>query len=190
MKKIFSPTWIFNFMVSLTLSGLPMITTVAHAETNPWPLAETLPFPWDNIEGTWSESSSLFTFTFKVIENSSGENSIKIQQIHPETGAILAQGMGFENSRFVVVAGMTGGPLGQYLLTVRLMQNVFCWDDRKVTGVTIESLDQHQLIHHFEIHKVTELPLTDDQAQDYNQQHPRAKTSGHLCGNRPPTVIK
>lgn len=171
MRKLLALTLFFNLMLSL----LPLTSSISHAQVNPWPWAKPLPFPWDNIQGTWTESSSLFTFSFQVVENSWGDRHIKIRQVDAETGSILAQGVGYENSDGIVVAGMTGGQQKQYLLTIRLIQNVFCWDQRKVTGVTIESYD-HQLIHHFEIYKITEIPLTLINRLEY--KHPTSVSFG------------
>lgn len=166
MRKLLAFTFLFNLMLSI----VPLASSVSHAQVNPWPWAKPLPFPWDNIQGIWTEKTSLYTFSFQVIENSWGDKHIKIRQVDTSTGRIIAQGVGYENADGVVVAGMTGGQQSQFLLTVRLMQNVFCWDQRKVTGVTMESYD-HQLLHHFEIYKITEIPLTLNNQQDYKEPH-------------------
>jgi hypothetical protein len=176
MRKLLALTLLFNLMLSL----LPLTSSISHAQVNPWPWAKPLPFPWDNIQGTWTESSSLFTFSFQVVENSWGDKHIKIRQVDANTGMIIAQGIGYENSDGIVVAGMTGGQQKQYLLTIRLIQNIFCWDQRKVTGVTIESYD-HQLIHHFEIYKITEIPLTPDNVQVYKQPHIDSVEISPMC---------
>jgi hypothetical protein len=164
-----------------------MASSVAQAQVNPWPWAKPLPFPWDNIEGIWTERTSNFTFSIKVVENSWGDRHIKIKQLDANTGQVIAQGVGYEMDDDVVVAGMTGGQQTQYLLTIRLLENVFCWNSRKVTGVTIESYD-HQLIDHFEIYKITEIPLTPVKQQEYKQTHPDSFKVAPLCWEEVPML--
>lgn len=171
MRKLFFITLFFNFALAL----LPWSPNMAHAQVNPWPWAKPLPFPWNKIEGTWTDHSSNFGFSFKVIENSWGVRHIKIRQFDYHTGRIIAEGQGSEQSDEIVVAAMTGGQQSQYLLTIRLLANVFCYNDRNVTGVTMESYD-HQLLNHFEIHKTGEMPLTPRKDQDYKLTN--AETSG------------
>lgn len=159
---------------------MPMFSNVAHAQVNPWPWAKPLPFPWESIEGTWTESNTLYTFSFKVVENSWGDRHVRIKQIDPNSGRALAQGVGYENSEGIVVAGMTGGQQKQFLLTIRLLQRVHCWDRRDVTGVTMETYD-HQLINHFEIHKIREIPLTPLNLKEYKGSLPRDIEFEPMC---------
>lgn len=135
-------------------------------DVDPWPWSIRMPFPWDNIEGTWTERNSRFTFSFKVVHNTHGEKHILIKHLDPENGAILAQGIGIENSEKVVVAGMTSGDKGQYRLTVRALKNIYSWGTQEFTGVTIESFDD-ELLFHFEIRKINDLPLTPSKKQRY-----------------------
>jgi hypothetical protein len=179
MRKLLALTLFFNLMISL----LPISSSISLAQVNPWPWAKQLPFPWDNIEGTWTESSSLFTYSIEKVENSWGDRHVIVKQIDPNTGIIIAQGVGNENSEGIVVAAMSGGEENQYLLTIRLLQNVFCWDQRKVTGVTIESLDS-ELIHHFEIHKIAELPLTPYRLKEYILPRPDSSRPNPICWNQ------
>lgn len=176
MRKLLAYTIFFNLMISLS----PILGGFCQAQVNPWPRATTLPFPWDTIQGTWTEKSSLYTFSFQVIQNSWGSRHIKIRQVDPRSGATLAQGVGYERSDYVVVAAMSGGQQKQYLLTIRLLQGVYCWDKRNMTGVTIESYD-HQLMSHFEIHKVAEIPLTPANVQEYKIPHPDSFEPVPMC---------
>ena len=180
MKKLFFLILICN----LWLQILPGINNISHAQVNPWPWSKPLRFPWESIQGTWSESSSRFTFSFQVITNSWGEHTIKIKQYDAKTGEKIAEGKGFENTNGVVVAGMTGGQIQrEYLLTVRTFQNLFCGGKRKITGVTIETYD-NQLVYHFEIHKITEIPLTQPNIQEYIRPLPDSIDESFSCDIR------
>ena len=177
MKRLFILTFFFHVMISL----VPHFSDICHAQVNPWPWAKPLPFPWESIEGTWSESNSHYTFSFEVVENSWGSRHIKIKQVDPGSGRVIAHGVGYENYEGIVIAGMTGGQQQkQYLLTVRLLERVHCWDRRNVTGVTMETYD-HKLIHHFEIYKIQDLPLTPLNVRDYNQPHSDLGTFEPMC---------
>jgi hypothetical protein len=184
MKKLFVLTLFFNLMISF----VPILSSVSHAQVNPWPWAKPLPFPWDSIEGTWTEQNTLYTLSFKVVENSWGSRHIRIKQIDPVHGRIIAQGVGYENSDGIVVAGMTGGQKQQFLLTIRHLQRVHCWDKRNVTGVTMETYDHH-LINHFEIYKIRELPLTPTNQKVYTGALPEAVQFQPTCwwDEEPPT---
>ncbi|MEY4617097.1 MAG: hypothetical protein RJB66_2057 [Pseudomonadota bacterium] len=176
MKKLFIVTLFLNLMISF----VPILSSVSHAQVNPWPWAKPLPFPWDSIEGTWSESNTLYALSFKVVSNSWGSRHIRIKQIDPYNNRVIAQGVGYENSEGIVVAGMTGGQKQQFLLTIRLLQRVHCWDKRNVTGVTMETYD-HKLISHFEIHKIKEIPLTTLNHQDYTRSQPETVNFEPTC---------
>ena len=165
MKKLFHLILLLNIFIIIGFKH-----NFAFAQVDPWPWAITLPFPWENIEGTWSEKTSEFTFSFQVIQNSWGNKHIRVKQYNNQSGKLVAQGVGWENSESIVVAGMSGGETQEYWLTIRSIQSVFCWDHRKVTGVTIESPD-HQLIEYFEIFKIGELPLTPFNLKEYNRAH-------------------
>lgn len=164
MKKSFTLTLFY-----ILLSFLPLIlgNNVAHArDVDPWPASVRLPFPWENIQGTWAERRAQFAFSFKVIENTSGEKHIKIRQLDTTTGEVVAQGLGLENSEKVVVAGMTAGHSKQYRLTIRALRDFTSWGPYEFTGVTIESFDG-ELLFHFEIRKIKDLPLTESKEQSY-----------------------
>jgi hypothetical protein len=176
MRKLLVISLFFNLMMTL----LPFAQNLAHAQVNPWPWAKPLPFPWESIQGTWTEPTSTYTFSFHVIENSWGQKHIKIKQAETKSGQRIAEGVGYEYADGIVVAGMTGGQQRQFLLTIRRFQNTFCWDQRKVTGITIESTD-HELITHFEIYKITEIPLTPGKVRDYKQPQPDSLDVSPFC---------
>lgn len=166
MKRILSLSLLFSFL-ALAPFG---VQSICHAQIHPWPWASTNPFPWNNIQGTWTEKTTEYTLSFQVIKNSSGENLIRIDQIDSETGAVIARGLGSENSSRVVVAAMTGGPLRHFILTIRSLQNVYCLDGHDFIGVTIESFN-NELINYFEIYKINELPLTPTKSKIYKEPH-------------------
>jgi hypothetical protein len=176
MRKLLVITFLFQLVLTL----FPFISHQAHAQVNPWPWAKPLPFPWDNIEGTWTESTSTYTFSFHVIKNSWGQHHIKIKQVDAESGRRIAEGVGIEYGDGIVVAGMTGGQQREFLMTIRRFQNTFCWDQRKVTGITFETTD-HELINHFEIFKITEIPLTPFELKDYKQALPDTLDVSPFC---------
>ena len=152
-------TSLFYFLFSFMPLFLGTSSAIARG-VDPWPWSTRMPFPWENIQGTWTERNSQFTFSFKVVNNTQGEKHILIKQLDPSTGAVVSQGIGFENSEKVVVAGMTSGDNGQFRMTVRALKNVYSWGTQEFTGVTIESFDG-DLLFHFEIRKINDLPLTD-----------------------------
>lgn len=166
MKRILSLSLLFSFLAIVPLG----VQSVCQAQIHPWPWASTKPFPWNNIQGTWTEKSTEYTLSFQVIKNSSGDKLIRINQIDSETGAIIARGLGSENSSHVVVAAMTGGPLRHFTLTIRSLQNVYCWNEQDFIGVTIESFD-NELLNYFEIYKINELPLTPTKSKIYKEPH-------------------
>ncbi len=143
---------------------------ICSAQIHPWPWASPKPFPWKSIQGTWTEKSDEYTLSFQVIKNTAGENLIKIHQIDSETGKVIARGLGSENSSRIVVAAMSGGPLGQFTLTIRSMQNINCINGHDFIGVTIESLD-NDLLTYFEIFKISDLPLTPANTKIYKGPH-------------------
>lgn len=163
------------FILALFLTTIGMLPTSFTAETcyaqiRPWPRASTMPFPWNNIQGTWTEKKTEYTLSFQVIRNSSGERLIKINQLNSKTGESIAWGIGSENSDRVVVAAMTGGPRGQFILTVRSLQDVYCVTQHEFIGVTIESFN-NELINYFEIFKINEIPLTPNKSEIYKEHH-------------------
>lgn len=166
MKRILSLSLLFSFLAIVPLG----VQSICQAQIHPWPWASTKPFPWNNIEGTWTEKTTEYTLSFQVIKNSSGDNLIRINQIDSETGAIIARGLGSENSSRIVVAAMTGGPLKHFTLTIRSLQNISCWDGHDFIGVTIESFD-NELLNYFEIYKINELPLTPTKRKMYKEPH-------------------
>ena len=165
MRKLLALTIMLNLFISI----LPPLSSHAEGQVNPWPRAKVLPFPWDSIEGTWTDPNTRYTLSFTTVENSWGNRHIKIKQIDSSSGRVLAQGLGYENSDDIVRAGMSGGQ-SQYLLTIRQLTHIYCGDKRSVTGVTMETYDHH-LITHFEIYKSREIPLTPILLQDYNQPY-------------------
>lgn len=165
MRRFFTISIFLNLLISVG----PLLSSTAQAQVNPWPWAKLLPFPWDSIDGTWTESNTLYTFSFKMVENSSGERHIIIKQIDTSSGQVVAKGLGVENSPNVVHAAMTGGQQKQYLLTVRRLSQVYCWDKQEFTGVTIETPD-HEHINHFQIHKIKEIPLTPFEWREYKKR--------------------
>lgn len=164
MKKAFL---VFVFLI---LNGLlPIFNTTPLAQArgiDPWPWSTRLPFPWESIQGTWTERNAQFMFSFKVVENSAGDRHIKIKQLNAFTGDVVAQGLGLENSEMVVVASMTDGQESQFRLTVRSMQYVNTRGNQEFTGVTIESFDD-ELLFYFEIRKIKDLALTPTHDQSY-----------------------
>jgi len=162
MKRILSLSLLLTF-IAIAPFG---VQSICQAQVHPWPWASTKPFPWNNIQGTWTEKTDEYTLSFQVIKNSSGEKLIKINQLDSKTGEIIARGLGSENSSNIVVAAMSGGHLGQFTLTIRYLQSVYSWDQKDFIGVTIESLD-NDLLTYFEIYKINDLPLTTDERKIY-----------------------
>lgn len=160
----------------------------SQAQVAPWPpMGSELPFPWDEIQGIWSGTidGQNIIFSFQVIQNvATDERQIKVRQLSPNTMAVISTGIGTEKNR-VVTAGMTGGRDTRYMLTVRLIQDEYCWENKSRTVVTIQHMKFNDFVYLFAIEKISNTSLTHVQTYNYNGsqllENPKASNTNPFC---------
>jgi hypothetical protein len=126
----------------------------------PWPWEKELPFPWDNIEGTWGGvyDGETMVFSFKIIDSGTGHRQIRVKQINPENMTVTARGLGVEYNN--VLRATVVGDGHEYRMSVRLIENTYCLDNRQYTLITIESIGREKFVFHFTIQKILNSALT------------------------------
>lgn len=138
----------------------PPLSSTAQAQVNPWPWEKELPFPWDNIEGIWGgiHDGETMLFSFEIIVNPTGHRQIRVIEVDPETMEIIATGPGVENNN--VLRAVLVGRKYRFKMSVRLIENDYCVDNRQHTVITIENIGRESFIFHFTVEKITNSPLT------------------------------
>lgn len=126
----------FRFLVQFILAFSVMLGSVgAHALSSdvstlrpagdrptPFPWGTELPFPWNDIRGTWWAQQENFGsyFTFRVVSShADGLNKLRVRQIDGETCKQIAVGVGIEGADRVVRVQMSGEDERVYRLSVR-----------------------------------------------------------------------
>jgi hypothetical protein len=156
---------LFNLirLLVLIIFLCPIFASVTQAREPidpPWPWEKELPFPWDNIEGIWGgiHDDAAMIFSFEIIDNDSGDRQIKVKEINPETMEIIASGLGVENNN--VLRAVMVGRKHRFRMSVRLIENEYCLDNKQYTMITIESMGRESYIFQFSVEKLANSPLT------------------------------
>jgi hypothetical protein len=154
--------------LSLTLAtSLTSTSARAGGHDSPFPLDFPLPFPWDTIEGVWAVDGGDLQafFSFEVQSDCQNRQILKIREINPRTGVVVARGIGnYTPSKMQVYAAMkpTSGSTDVYLLYLGLYEDTHVTPPRKVYGLRVASFDTESFTD-FRIHRSqTTKPGSDD----------------------------
>jgi hypothetical protein len=131
LKILVLALWFWGFSTALPAAaadcdtGAQIIAVRLGGPEVPFPLSLEIPFPWNAIQGVWSARGDGIdaVFSFEVRNDSPDGKILKVTELDPKTGEVLAEGTGISiPDRKIVRAGMQG-PKGIYMLFLRVYQN-------------------------------------------------------------------
>ena len=141
--------------VTTSLVSLPQAR--AGGSDVPFPLDYPLPFPWNTIEGTWAVESRAYqaTFSFDVQNDCNGRQILKVSQIDPDSGDVMADGMGYKIDRTEQVTAAMSGQSGSYMLYVGAYEDTHVSPAKKAYVLRIVSFAGGSSELRFRIHKMS-----------------------------------
>lgn len=124
-----------------------------------FPLDFPLPFPWSSIQGVWEVESRDFRtyFSFEVQRDCDSRQILKVMQIDPNSGTVVAQGIGFQNTDSKqVYAAMQKASGGSYILFVGAYKDTS--KNQNVVVLRISKFSDWTPDLNYRIHKVRNAP--------------------------------
>jgi hypothetical protein len=180
MKRLLKTT-LATLLMGLSLYSATLIASPiakAGGQDSPFPLDFPLPFPWSSIEGMWSIESGdqEALFSFEVQNDCQNHQILKILEMDPRSGAVVARGIGnyiSSTKQVYAIMGPTSGSADVYLLYVGLYKDTHVVPPRRVYGLRLTSFGDPNTYSDFRIHKVQGQPTSDDVAGYCSAPSPR-----------------
>lgn len=136
------------FAVGLLVAwgGSPSQVALARDPDVPFPLSAMLPFPWGTIEGMWEAQAdgvdAVFSFEIRGCDTGQSRKILKVVHLDPQSGQILAEGIGITVDDSRIVRAAMSGAQGNYMLMIGAYENNNAsLGPKKVTVLTIRPFD-------------------------------------------------